>query len=68
MRPVSQEMVHCFKHACSYTKDEVCAGCLRDKLAAQIALEHVQRRYPHANRVTHPQLMHEIDELKRKTR
>ena len=36
--------------------------------AAQIALDHAKRRWPFANRVTNPQLMDAIDELKAKIR
>ena len=35
---------------------------------AQIALDHAKRRWPFANRVTNPQLMDVIEELKAKIR
>jgi hypothetical protein len=36
--------------------------------AAQIALDYAKNRWPHANRITHPLLMREIDRLKAKLR
>ena len=37
-----------------------------ERRAAELVLEHAQKRWPHANRVTHPLLVDALEELKAK--
>ena len=54
---------HCFKHANTHRMDQPCYHCENERLIKQMVREHVRTQWPHANRVTHPQLMKELDEI-----
>lgn len=53
---------HCFKHACTHRMDEPCPHCENERLIKQMVRDHVHSQWPHANPVTHPQLMKELVE------
>lgn len=56
---VVPDNAHCMKHARNYPLDRECPDCRVDQLVKQLMRE----AYPHANRVTFPVLMAELDNL-----
>ncbi len=54
------ELTHCFKHARTHSADRPCTDCLVEK----IVRGYIAEQHPHANRVTHPELMREMEEWK----
>ncbi len=52
---------HCFKHASTHPASEGCPYCARQRLVDALVRDHISRQWPHANKVTHPHLMQELE-------